>query len=309
MANILVVGGAGFIGSAVATRYLQDGHSVSVVDNLSAGHQKNVPKDARFFVADIRDRKLLETIFSGVRPEIVSHHAAQMDVRKSVADPFHDADVNILGSLSVLECCVQHSVKKIIYASSGGAIYGSSVIPKEEWMAKNPISHYGVSKLTVEQYLEVYMRLYGLEYVALRYANVYGPGQNPHGKAGIVAIFIDQMLNDQPATIFGYGSKTRDYVFIDDVVEANVLALTAGNGPINIGTGIHSSDFEIFARVRKATSYKQDPIYLPPRVGEIDNIALNANVAARGLKWKAKIDLDEGIARTVRYNHDLNTNS
>jgi len=299
--NILITGGGGFIGSGVAARYLAAGHNVAIVDNLSTGRKENLPAGARLFEADITDQVSLERIFEEVRPEVVNHHAAQMDIRRSLREPLFDAHVNVTGSLSVLELSVRYAVRKFIFASSGGAIYGEPrVLPAKESTPEMPISHYGVAKLSVERYLYAYHHLYGLEFIALRYANVYGPRQNPHGEAGVVAIFAGQMLRGEATTIFGDGSKTRDYVFVDDIVDANFLALErAGCGVFNIGRGIHVSDYEIFDAIRKALGYTRDPIFALRRPGEVEHIALDASAAARVLGWKPKIGLAEGIARTI----------
>jgi UDP-glucose 4-epimerase len=287
----------------VAARYLAAGHNVAIVDNLSTGRKENLPAGARLFEADITDQVSLERIFEEVRPEVVNHHAAQMDIRRSLREPLFDAHVNVTGSLSVLEMSVRYAVRKFIFASSGGAIYGEPrVLPAKESTPEMPISHYGVAKLSVERYLYAYHHLYGLEYIALRYANVYGPRQNPHGEAGVVAIFAGQMLRGEATTIFGDGSKTRDYVFIEDIVDANVLALERGEcGVFNIGRGIHVSDYEIFDAIRKGTGYTKDPIFAPRRAGEVEHIALDASAAARVLGWKPKIGLAEGIGRTIAH--------
>jgi UDP-glucose 4-epimerase len=299
--RILITGGAGFIGSHVATGYLHAGHEVAVVDNLSAGRKENVPVGAQLYPVDITDHECLERVFAEIRPEVVSHHAAQMDIRRSLREPLFDANVNVVGSLSVLELSARYAVNKFIFASSGGAIYGEpQKLPATESTSELPISHYGVTKLSVERYLHTYHHLYGLHFAALRYANVFGPGQNPRGEAGVVAIFIGQMLRDEVPTIFGDGSKTRDYVFIEDIVEANLLALEKGNcGTFNIGRGIEVSDYEIFDAIRQSMGYTNEPNFAPRRLGEVEHIALDANAAKRELGWKPTIGLIEGITRTI----------
>jgi len=299
--RILITGGAGFIGSHVASAYLNAGHDVGVVDNLSTGRKENVPAGAHLFRVDITDLECLERVFAEVRPEVVSHHAAQMDIRRSLREPLFDANVNVLGSLSVLELSAQYAVKKFIFASSGGAIYGEpQALPATESAAEMPISHYGVTKLSVERYLYTYHHLYGLRFTTLRYANVFGPGQNPRGEAGVVAIFIGQMLRGEVPTIFGDGSKTRDYVFVEDIVEANLLALERGNcGVFNIGRGIQVSDYEIFDTIRENVGCTSEPNFAPRRSGEVEHIALDASAAARILGWKPTIGLIEGITRTI----------
>jgi UDP-glucose 4-epimerase len=301
--KILITGGAGFIGSHVTTAYLNRGYEVGVVDNLSTGRIENIPAGARLFRVDIADFEGLRRVFAELRPEIVSHHAAQMDIRRSLREPLFDANVNVVGSLSVLELSAQYTVKKFIFASSGGAIYGEpQLLPATESTVEMPISHYGVTKLSVERYLYAYHHLYGLNFTALRYANVFGPRQNPHGEAGVAAIFIRQMLQGEVPTIFGDGSKTRDYVFVEDVAEANCLAVERGDcGVFNIGRGIQVSDYEIFDAIRESLGYAHEPNFAPRRLGEVEHIALDASAAANKLGWKPTIGLVEGIARTIAH--------
>jgi len=301
--RILVTGGAGFIGSHVSRAYLAAGHEVAIVDDLSRGHRENLPSGARFFPIDIRDVASLRQAFAAMRPEVVNHHAAQMDIRRSLRDPLFDAQVNVVGSLAVFELSVEYGVKKIIFASSGGAIYGEpQVVPVTEEAPEMPISHYGVAKLTVERYLHVYKHVYDLPFTALRYANVFGPRQDPNGEGGVVAIFAGQMKQGKVPTIFGDGSKTRDYVFVDDIVEANLLALERRNdGIFNLGCGVEVSDYGIFDVVRRAVGFEREPQYAPKRPGEIDHIALNARRAALQLGWNPKVALAEGIAKTVEH--------
>jgi UDP-glucose 4-epimerase len=301
--RILITGGAGFIGSSVAAGYIGAGHDVTIVDDLSTGRMENIPPEAHFFKADIRDFAQLGRIFSEVSPDVVNHHAAQMDIRRSLREPLFDAGVNILGTLSLLEACVQHSVKKIIFASSGGAIYGEpKQLPATESTQELPISHYGVAKLAVERYLHAYKHLYGLPSVVLRYANVYGPRQNPHGEAGVVAIFTGQMLHGEVPTIFGDGSKTRDYVFVDDIVAANLLALSRQeSGIFNIGSGIQVSDYGIFDAIRRCVGFTLEPKYASRRAGEVEFIALDPTAASIGLGWRPKVGLLDGIGKTVEH--------
>jgi UDP-glucose 4-epimerase len=301
--RILITGGAGFIGSTIAESYVSAGHEVAVIDNLSTGRRENVPPGVLFYLGDITAAAEVERVFADFRPEVVSHHAAQMDIRRSLREPLFDASVNILGSLSVLEMCVKFGVKKFIFASSGGAIYGEpQILPATEATPEMPISHYGVTKLTVERYLHAYHRLYGLQFCALRYANVYGPRQNPHGEAGVVAIFTGQLLRGETATIYGDGSKTRDYVFVGDVVAANLLALERSDcGVFNVGRGVQTSDFEMFTAIRDAVGCTDEPVFAPHRNGEVQHIALDAKAAAGGLGWKPKVGLAEGIRRTVAH--------
>lgn len=301
--KILITGGAGFIGSHIAASYLEAGHDVAIVDNLSTGRPANVPASAKFFCADITDAARLDRIFREFRPETVSHHAAQMDIRRSLREPILDANINVVGSLAVLEASVQYRVKEFIFASSGGAVYGEPrELPADESTPERPISHYGVAKLCVERYLHAYHHLYGLKFTTLRYANVFGPRQNPRGEAGVVSIFIRQMLQGEIPTIFGDGSKTRDYVFVEDVVSANLLALGASRcGTFNIGRGVQVSDYEIFSAIRQEVGFADEPKFGPPRTGEVEHICVNAEAAASVLRWKPVVNLRDGIKRTVAY--------
>lgn len=300
--KILVTGGAGFIGSNLVDALIELGHDVVVVDNLATGLEQNLNPAAKFYGVSIRDREL-RSIFERERPEVVNHHAAQIDVRKSADDPVADAEDNILGSLNVIEDCLRLGVKKIIYSSSGGAVYGDvQYLPVDESHPINPISQYGVSKHTVEHYLYLYNVLHGLDYVVLRYANVYGPRQNPFGEAGVVAIFAVQMLSGIQPTIFGPGDKTRDYVHVSDVIDANIRALDRGkNGTYNIGTGVETTDQQIFDTLAEILGYEGRPIYAPVRKGEVYRICLECSKAREGLGWSSRLSLREGIAETAQY--------
>jgi len=301
--RILVTGGAGFIGSSIARAYLAAGHDVAIVDDLSSGRRENLPAGAIFFQIDIRNVKLLRQTFATIRPEVVNHHAAQLDIRRSLREPLFDVQVNVVASVTLLELCVEHGVKKVIFASSGGAIYGEPrLLPVAEGSPEAPISHYGVAKLAVERYLAVYSLLYGIHFTALRYANVYGPRQNPHGEAGVVAIFIGQLLQGVTPTIFGDGTKTRDYVFVDDVVAANLLVLDKGNDEVfNIGRGVQVSDYEIFDVIRREIDSKQEPRYAPERPGEVKHTAIDASRAKLRLGWRSKVELADGVAKTIAH--------
>jgi UDP-glucose 4-epimerase len=301
--KILVTGGAGFIGSSVAVGYDSAGHDVTVVDDLSTGRRANLPARIPLFTIDITDHESLERIFEEVRPDAISHHAAQLDIRRSLREPLIDAKINVIGSLSVLELAVRYKAKKIIFASSGGAIYGEpSSLPAAESTVEMPISHYGVAKLSVERYLRAYHFLHGLKFTILRYANVYGPRQNPYGEAGVVAIFGGQALRNEVSTIFGDGSKTRDYVFIEDVVTANLLALEKGDcGVFNIGRGSQVSDYEIFEAVQRVSGHKNEVRFAPHRAGEVQHIALDSEAAREVLGWTPAVGLEEGLARTMDY--------
>jgi len=301
--KILVTGGAGFIASHIVDRYLQLGHQVAVVDNLSTGRRANLNPAARFYEVDITDADAIAGVFTAEQPEIINHHAAQMDVRRSVDEPIFDAQVNVIGSLNVVRSALQVGVEKIIYASTGGAIYGElDYSPADEEHPIRPLSPYGISKHAVEHYLYLYQHLEGLNFTVLRYANVYGPRQNPHGEAGVVAIFGKQMLAGQQSTIFGDGTDTRDYVFVGDVVTANQLVLETGNGGIfNISTGIATKVQEVFEAVAEASGYGKEPNYAPPRPGDLRHNALDNSNAQQLLDWAPQVPLPEGIALTVDY--------
>ena len=300
--KVLVTGGAGFIGSHIVDALIEQGHQVVVVDNLATGFSENINPSARFYEVSICDKELAD-IFEQERPEIVSHQAAQMVVARSVNEPIFDAQENILGSLNVILNSVRFGVKKIIYASSGGAVYGEpQYLPVDEKHPINPVSQYGISKHTVEHYLHLYGLQYGLNYVVLRYPNVYGLRQNPDGEAGVVAIFASQMLKGEQPTIYGSGDKTRDYTCVSDVVAANLLAMEQGNNDIyNIGTGVETSDKEMFDTLAKMFGYSGEPRYAPVRPGEIYRICLDASKAHRELSWQARLSLKEGLPQTIGY--------
>jgi len=305
--KILVTGAAGFIASHVADAYLNAGHEVVVLDDLSRGTKRNVNSKARFYQCDVRNRETVEAIFLSEKPDVVNHHAAQMDVRRGVREPHFDAQVNILGSLNVIESAVAHGARRFVYAASAGAGYGEpKQIPVPEDYPINPITPYGISKHTVEHYLFTFQVLYGLQYVVLRYGNVYGPRQSSQGEAGVFAIFSEQMLSGTQPVIYGDGHKLRDYVFVSDVVAANVAALANGTNEIfNIGSGIATKDLEIFEQVRNLLGKTAvQPQYLPRRPGEIDRISLDISKAARLLDWTPQVPLAEGAKRTVRYFQD-----
>jgi UDP-glucose 4-epimerase len=305
MARILVTGGAGFIGSHVVDRYVSDGHRVSVLDDLSTGKREQVNAAAEFHHADILDPRV-EAIFAAGRFDVVNHHAAQIDVRKSVADPIFDARVNILGTLRLLELARQHGVKRFVFVSSGGAAYGEQArFPADEDHPMNPVSPYGVGKATGEHYCFYYQAVHGLPYVALRYANVYGPRQDPHGEAGVVAIFAARLLAGQPCTIFGDGRQTRDYVYVGDVVEANAVAADLSRdagGPFNIGTGVETDVNRLFALVAEAAGRPGAvPARGPARAGEQRRSVIDPSRASAALGWRPRTALPQGIARTVEY--------
>ena len=301
--RILVTGGAGFIGSNVADRFVALGHEVAVFDNLSSGFREFVPPKAKFYLGDLADAAAVDAAVADFRPDVVDHHAAQIDVRKSVTDPVFDARVNILGTIGLLQSCVAHGVQKVVYASTGGALYGEGrQLPAPEEHPVNPESPYGASKHTVEHYLYIWKLLHALDYTVLRYPNVYGPRQNPHGEAGVNAIFIGLMLAGQPPKIFGDGSAVRDYLFVDDVVEANVLALGAGSGEmVNIGTGVGTSVNDIVRELKSITGFGGESIHLPARPGEVQRIYLDATRAKRVLGWAPRVTFRDGLEKTVEW--------
>lgn len=299
MARIVVTGGAGFIGSHVADRLIAVGHDVAVMDNLSTGRLEFVPPQAQFYQYDINSPEAAELIRSW-HPEVLVHHAAQMNVRFSVADPVADARENILGSLNLLQAAVAGQVKKIIFASTGGAIYGDEApVPARETDSPWPDSPYGIAKLAVEHYLRHYQREYGFTTVSLRYANVYGPRQNGQGEAGVVAIFIEKFLAAQQPVINGDGLQTRDFVYVADVVEANILALNYPNsGIFNIGTGRETDILTIYLKLQELAHSALGPVHGPAKPGEQRRSALDSNLAREKLGWQALMSLEEGLART-----------
>ena len=301
--RILVTGGAVFIGSNVADRLVALGHEVAVLDDLSTGFREFVPRAARFVEADVADAEALNRFFAEWRPEVVAHHAAQIDVRKSVADPVHDARINLIGGIQLLQTCSRHGVRKVLYASTGGALYGEGRrLPATEDHPVNPEAPYGASKHSLEHYLYIWKLLHGLDYTVLRYPNVYGPRQNPHGEAGVNAIFIGLMLEGKRPRIFGTGEQLRDYVYVDDIVEANVLALTRGSGEtVNIGSGVGVSVLQIFSELKSILGFEGDPIFDAPRPGEIQRIYLDATRAREVLGWRPKVGFREGLERTVAW--------
>lgn len=301
--RILITGGAGFIGSNIADAYVAAGHDVTVIDNLSSGKKINLNKKVKFLHADISDTVKVKALFKQGRFDVVSHHAAQIDVRKSIADPGNDARINILGTINILENARAFGVKKVIFASSGGTIYGECPrTPPDENYTGRPISPYGITKFTVEFYLKFYALIYGMKYTILRYANVYGPRQDPHGEAGVVAIFSDRMLTDTELFIFGDGKQDRDYVYVGDVVQANVRALDRGdNEIINVGMRIPRSVNDLYRAMSKITGYRKKPVYKQARPGEILRSVLDNKKARRVLGWKPQYDFDRGLAETIKY--------
>jgi len=301
--KILVTGGAGFIGSHVVNRYLDLGHDVVVVDDLSTGRISNLDPRATFYQIDIRDPGIRD-VFEREQPEIINHHAAQMNVRRSVADPLFDVSVNIVGSLNLIECAKQFGVRRFIYISTGGAVYGEPIyLPCDENHPINPICQYGASKHTVEHYLYMYHENYGLESIVLRYPNVYGPRQDPNGEAGVIAIFTGKMLAGESVTINGDGEQTRDYVYVGDCAAANVLALDTGitHGIFNLGSEVGTSVNEIFEHLARLTDYQGAAFNGPPKIGETRHIYLNAGKARELLGWQPAVKLAGGLRETVSY--------
>ena len=300
--KIMVTGGAGFIGSHVADQLIEAGHQVVVVDNLFTGRRSNLNLQAAFYEVDIRSPEM-DGVFAKEKPEVICHHAAQMDVRRSMADPLFDADVNISGAIKLAQLAIKHGTRKIIHISSGGAIYGEpSYLPCDEDHPVRPLCHYGASKYTFELYLHVFRANYDLDYSIIRYPNVYGPRQDPHGEAGVVAIFTGRMLRGEPVTIFGSGEQVRDYVYVADCAQANLLLLEQGSGrEYNLGYGIGTSVNEIFQQLKSITGYPRPALYGPAKPGETFKIYLDASRANRELGWQPTIPLHEGLKQTVDY--------
>lgn len=299
--KILVTGGAGFIASHIVDRYIELGHTVIVVDNLSTGSKKFINKRAKFYKMDITSSKLKD-VFQKEKPDIVNHHAAQIDIRKSVEDPVFDAGVNIVGSLNVIKNCVDYKVKKIIFASSGGAVYGEpEYMPVPETHRGQPLSPYGVAKLTTENYLVAMKSYANLDFTLLRYANVYGPRQNLLGEAGVCAMFLGKMRNNENCILYGYGEPIRDYVYVGDIAEANVIALTKGSyGVYNLGTGVGTTVKEVFKILKELTNYKKGPELKPLRTGELEKIYLDCKKAKKELGWEPKVSLREGLRNLTK---------
>ncbi len=306
MTSVLVTGGAGFIGSHVADAYLAAGFSVTVLDDLSTGRRENLPRGARFVRADVGSPEA-RALVGGGDFTVLNHHAAQMDVRVSVTDPALDARINLLGLLNLLEGARRGGVRRVIFASSGGVVYDErGSLPHREEAPKLPVSPYGVSKLGSEYYLAVYASLYGMEVVSLRYANVYGPRQNPHGEAGVVAIFGSRMRAGKGLTIFGDGEQTRDYVFVEDVARANLAATRAPGSAMesidavafNVGTGVETSVKQLARMMLEAAGRTVPLTHEPARAGELLRSALDCAKAARAWDWRPAVSLAEGLKRT-----------
>lgn len=297
--RILVTGGCGFIGSHLVDRLVRDAHEILVVDNLSTGKEENLNREAEFHKLDVQSPELLR-VFQNSKIEIVFHLAAQIDVRKSIKEPLFDAGSNILGTINVLECCRRTGVKKVVFASSGGVIYGNTERPAKEGDLPNPLSPYGVAKLAGEGYLKCYAEWHALRFMALRFANVYGPRQDPLGEAGVVAIFANRVIEEESPTIYGFGKMVRDYVHVDDVVHAIVLAMENGENEIlNIGTGVGTSVDQLFSKMKRITGFQKEAVYEPKRAGELDRNILNSEKAREVLNWIPKVSLEEGLKKTI----------
>ena len=305
--RILVTGGAGFIGSHTVDALVAAGtHEVSVLDSLSSGKREQVNPAVRFYEADLRNAEAILPILEREKPEVIYHLAAQMDVRRSVADPALDAGINLVGFLNVMEAARRNGLRRVVFASTGGAIYGEQEqFPCDEGHPRRPVSPYGVAKLATEAYLFFYKVQYGVDYVALRYANVYGPRQDPHGEAGVVAIFCGRMLGSMPSTIFGDGEQTRDYIFVGDVARANVAALGAkASDAFNIGTGVETSVNQLYRSLASAAGVKTPPSYAPARPGEQRRSVISPARAGQVLGWRPEVTLDDGLERTFKFFKD-----
>lgn len=298
----LVTGGAGFIGSHVVDALLAEGHAVYVVDDLSSGKKDRLASQAVFHAMDIRDPNI-SMLFAKERFDVVFHLAAQIDVRKSVHDPFFDASVNILGTLRLLDCCRSYAVNRFIFSSSGGVMYGECPTrPATEADPAQPISPYGISKLVAERYVRFYAEQYGVDSVILRYGNVYGPRQDPHGEAGVVAIFAGRLLAGEPVTIFGSGDQQRDYVYVKDVAAANMAALHRGDGDVfNIGTGMGTSVNALYERMARELGAEMRTVTGAARAGELERNVLNAAKAGEGLGWSPQWTMERGLKETLNF--------
>lgn len=301
--KVLVTGGAGFIGSHIVDGLINKGNEVIIIDDLSSGKEKNINKKARFYNMDIQDSNL-DSVFQKERPDYVTHHAAQKDVRLSVSDPIFDAKINILGTINILQNCIKYNVKKIVFASTGGAIYGEQeIFPAPETHSVRPISPYGINKLVAEHYLYYYKIIYGLNYISLRYSNVYGPRQDPFGEAGVVAIFIQKMLNGERPVINGDGGQTRDFVYVGDVAHANILALMndVPENIFNIGTGIETSITMVFKQIKTIFNSSLQEIFCQAKPGEQRRSVIDCTKAGAVLHWQPEVPLIDGLKKTYEY--------
>ena len=302
--KILLTGGAGFIGSHVTDELIAKGNDVVIIDNLSTGFEYNINPKAKFVKTDITDFKKIENVFVEESPEIIYHFAAQIDVRKSVSDPLFDAETNIMGTLNLIKLSSDFKIKKFIFSSTGGAIYGDTdVRPTPENHPEWPLSPYGIAKLATDKFLNYYNEIFGLKYISLRYGNVYGPRQNPHGEAGVVAIFLNKMLKGEQPIINGDGDQTRDYVYIEDVVKANILALENIDkvGIYNVGTSIEISVNDLFKEINKNFDNKYKEVHGPAKLGEQKTSCLNYEKIKKDMNFIPKTDFSEGIKETYKW--------
>lgn len=300
--RILVTGGAGFIGSHVVDAFVAAGHQVSIIDDLSSGRRENLNPRAQFHQLDVQDPAVAE-VFRGEQPEVLCHHAAQMDVRRSVADPIFDARVNLVGLLNLMEQGRRNGLQRVLFASTGGAIYGEQdTFPAPETHKTDPLSPYGVAKLASERYLFFYSAAYGISYVALRYANVYGPRQNPHGEAGVVAIFAEKLVRGEQPIINGDGKQTRDYVYVDDLVRANLAALQSTFvGAVNLGTGVETDVNQLFGLLCRLCGASAREQHGPAKPGEQRRSVIDGALAQRALGWRPQVSLADGLQETVAF--------
>jgi UDP-glucose 4-epimerase len=300
--KILVTGGAGFIASHIADKFIEEGHQVVILDDLSTGFEKNINPKAKFVKLNIRDEKV-SNLFEEEKFDVVNHHAAQMDVRRSVIDPVFDANTNILGTINILQNSVKHGVKKFMFASTGGAVYGEQdYFPADENHPTNPVSPYGISKLSVEKYLYFYFNEHNLNYTILRYANIYGPRQNPFGEAGVVAIFSTKLLKREQPIINGTGEQTRDYVFVKDVVKANILTLTdEGSNIYNVGTGIETDVNELYKTLNDIVGNGQEEKHGPAAAGEQLRSVITSDKLFNKYNWKPSAKLIDGFKETTEF--------
>ena len=293
----LVTGGAGFIGSHLVDALVERGDSVLVLDDLSTGKTENLNPGATFVEDDVRDAAAVDAAFAELDPEVCFHLAAQADVRRSVEDPVRDAEINTIGTIRVLEAARRHETR-VVFSSTGGAIYGECTAAATETAPRLPLSPYGTSKLASEEYLGAYGRLYGTTHVALRYANIYGPRQDPHGEAGVIAIFFGRLANGEPPRIFGDGRQTRDYVYVGDVVAATLAAAGQAGGVFNVGTGVETSVLELAEACARVSGQKLEPLFEPARLGELERSVLDPTLAAETLGFRAAVAIEDGLART-----------
>lgn len=301
--RILITGGAGFIASGIVDAMLDAGHSVAIIDDLSTGRHANLNPGARLYECSVTDLDAVKQVFERERPQIVNHHAAQIDVRRSMEDPAADAAINVVGSVNLLSLAVRYTVARFIFASTSAVYSEPAYLPMDESHPVGPRSAYGASKYSAENFVIFFADVHGLRYKIFRYGNVYGPRQDPKGESGVVAIFAGQLLDGTQPTIFGDGKKTRDYVFVQDIVNANLMAIgeQGDNETYNLSRGIAVSDIEIFDAVRAATGVRTEPQYAARRPGEADSVCLDISKAQRLLGWAPNVPLDEGIAQAVAY--------